>query len=94
MTQLLGPPETTRENWMVVVRETTGVNRPEDSFRPVGPARFAGPDGRMVEVDLAQWDFIGDTHMRFVFDAPQPMVNATLEDLERLGIRGGEAPPR
>jgi hypothetical protein len=45
-------------------------------------------DGREIEFEMASWEFIGDTHIRFVFDGPQSMVNATPKDLERLGING------
>lgn len=73
---------------MVVVRETIGANRAEDSFTPTGKAKAKLPDGREIELEMASWEFIGDTHIRFVFDGPQTMINATPQDLERLGIRG------
>jgi len=36
---------------------------------------------------MAAWEFIGDAHIRFVFDGPQTMRNATPQDLDELGIR-------
>lgn len=80
-------PEKTRDNFMVVVRESIGANRPDDSFKPTGKAKAKLPDGREVEFEMASWEFIGDTHIRFVFDGPQTMINATPQDLERLGIK-------
>ena len=72
---------------MVVVRESIGANRPEDRLSPTGKAKAKLPDGREIEFELASWEFIGDTHIRFVFDGPQSMINATPQDLERLGIK-------
>ena len=76
----------TRENFMVVVRESIGANRTEDSLVPTGRTKAELPDGKEVELEVAWWDFIGDTHIRFVFDGPESMRNATPRDLDRLGI--------
>ncbi len=77
---------------MVVVRESIGAYRAEDALTPTGKAKAKLPDGREIEFEMASWEFIGDTHIRFVFDGPQTMINATPQDLERLGIKGvGEA---
>ena len=83
--QALAPPNT-RENFMVVVRESIGANRTGDVLIPTGKMKAKLADGREVEFEMASWEFIGDTHIRFVFDGPQSMVNATPRDLERLGI--------
>jgi uncharacterized protein YtpQ (UPF0354 family) len=48
------------------------------------------PDGKEIELEMASWEFIGDTHIRFVFDGPQTMINATPQDLERLNIKSVE----
>jgi hypothetical protein len=76
----------TRDNLMVVVRETAGANRTEDVLTPTGKMRAKLADGREIEFEMASWEFIGDTHIRFVFDGPHSMVNATPKDLERLGV--------
>jgi len=80
-------PESSRDNFMVVVRESIGANRPDDRLTPTGKAKAKLPDGREVEFEMASWEFIGDTHIRFVFDGPTSMINATPPDLERLGIK-------
>jgi hypothetical protein len=80
----------TRENFMVVVRESIGANRPDDSFAPAGRIKARLPDGREIEMEMASWEYIGDMHIRFVFDSPHSMRNATPEDLSRLGIKGVE----
>jgi hypothetical protein len=83
-------PERTRENLMVVVRESIGANRADDAFTPTGKMKAKLADGREVELEMAHWEFIGDTHIRFVFDGPQTMINATSQDLEKLGLKGVE----
>jgi hypothetical protein len=80
-----------RDNLMVVVREYFGENRDEDSFKATGKQKFTLKDGKEVEVDFAHWQFIGDTHIRFVFDSPKVMGNATREDLANLGLGDVEA---
>lgn len=79
-------PERTRDNLMVVVRESIGANRPDEAFVPSGKWKAMLPDGREVELEMASWEFIGDLHLRFVFDGPQVMINATPQDLARLGV--------
>jgi hypothetical protein len=79
-------PERTRENLMVVVRESAGANRTTDSLIPMGPFKARLADGREIEMEVAAWEFIGDTHVRFVFDGPTTMVNATPQDLAKLGV--------
>ena len=78
----------TRENFMVVVRESIGANRPDDSFAPTGKLKAKLPDGREIEMEMASWEYIGDIHIRFVFDSPHSMRNATPQDLARLGVNG------
>ena len=82
------PPDRSRENLMVVVRESVGANRPDDAFTPIGKGKATLPDGRVIEMELASWDYIGDIHIRFVFDGPQIMINATPQDLSQLGLKG------
>jgi hypothetical protein len=80
-------PEQKRENFMVVVRESIGTNKVSETLTPMGKAKAKLADGNEIEFELASWQFIGDTHVRFVFDGPTMMSNATPQDLERLGIR-------
>ncbi len=71
---------------MVVVRETEGGNKQDDALVPSGKAVATLADGRHVEVQAAWWEFIGDMHIRFVFDQPNTMIGATPDDLERLKV--------
>jgi hypothetical protein len=79
-------PERSRENLMVVVRESIGANRPDDSFTPTGKVKAQLPDGRIIEMEMYSWEYIGDIHIRFVFDGPRTMINATPQDISKLGL--------
>jgi hypothetical protein len=82
---------TTRENLMVVLRETTGANKPDETLVPAGKGKAKLPDGREVEVNSAWFDFIGDMHIRFVFDGPTSMRGATPQDLTQLDLSTDQA---
>lgn len=84
--QSTGAPEKTRENFMVVVRKSIGANKQDDVLRPTGKGKAKLADGREVEFEMASWEFIGDTHIRFVFDGPQTMMGAVPQDLVRLNV--------
>ena len=71
-------------NLMVVLRETTGVNKQDETLTPVGKGKVKLQDGTEFEFDPGWYAYIGDMHVRFVFDTPTSMLNATPKDLERL----------
>jgi hypothetical protein len=81
-------PERNRgaDNLMAVLRESMGANKQDEALKPSGKARAMLPDGKEVEFEMASFEFIGDMHIRFVFDAPQVMYNATPQDLSRLNL--------
>lgn len=74
----------TAQNLMVVLRHGE-LNTQVESLKPVGKmkARLGGKD---VEIEMAWFIFIGDMIVRFVFDGPNTMGNATPDDLARLGL--------
>jgi hypothetical protein len=82
--------ERDRANFMVVVRESIGANRSADTFTPSGKLKAKLADGKEIEIEMASWEFIGDTHIRFVFDGPRMMINATPQDLAQLNLNGVE----
>ncbi len=73
-------------NLMVVLRESHGSNKQTESLVPMGRAKAKLPDGREVEIDTGWFEYLGDMHVRFVFDTPSSMPNASPKDLERLGL--------
>lgn len=81
----IGAIDTSARNLMVVLRETVGVNKTEPSLEPFGAASATLASGP-VNIDLAWFAYLGDMHVRFVFDGPTHMLNATLADLARLEL--------
>jgi hypothetical protein len=73
-------------NLMVVLRESQSANKQVESLVPMGKAKARLQDGREVEIDTGWFEYLGDMHLRFVFDAPTAMPNASPKDLERLGL--------
>lgn len=72
---------------MVVLRETlSAAPRKAEALEYMGKGKAKFPDGHEVEVDLAHYAYLGDMHIRFVFDGPTSMVNASLQDLIRLKL--------
>lgn len=75
-----------RDNLMVVVRESIGSTKKDELLKPTGKGKARLADGREIEFEMAWWEFIGDTHIRFVFDGAQTMVSAGPGDLAKLGL--------
>lgn len=75
-----------RDNFMVVVRELIGADKKDELLKPVGKTKAKFSDGTEIETEMAWWEFIGDTHIRFVFDGDQTMDNAAPGDLVKLGL--------
>ncbi len=73
-------------NLMVVLRESVGSNKQDEALVPMGKAKARLADGKEIEVDTGWYSYIGDMHVRFVFDTPTSMPNATPQDLERLKL--------
>lgn len=73
-------------NLMVVLRESAGANKQDESLVPMGKAKAQLADGKIVEIDTGWFSYLGDMHVRFVFDTPTSMPNATPKDLERLAL--------
>src|ERR1700751_5006240 len=62
--------DTSAENLMVVLRESPGVNKQGENLVPFGKLRTRLDDGRELDFQMAAFQFLGDMHIRFVFDAP------------------------
>jgi uncharacterized protein YtpQ (UPF0354 family) len=91
MAQSRAGVDTTADNLMAVLRESFGANKQDEELKPTGKVRAKLPDGKEVEFEMASFEFIGDMHIRFVFDGPQTMVNATPQDLARLNLNADQA---
>jgi hypothetical protein len=83
--------DTSEANLLVVLRESRGQNKPDEALRPFGQVRGVLADGREVDVDISWYKYLGDMHVRLVFDGGQSMQSASSEDLARLHLTPDEA---
>lgn len=80
------------QNLMVVLRESVGsANKQDETLEPLGKLRTRLPDGSEREFELAAFAFLGDMHIRFVFDGPTFLTNATPQDLALLQVNPTQA---
>lgn len=78
-------------NLLVVLRESSGENKQDESLKPFGKVHATLADGRDIELDTSWYQYLGDMHIRLVFDGEQTMQSASPEDLERLHLTPDEA---
>lgn len=83
--------DTSAGNLLVVLRESLGENHPDETLLPYGRVTAALPDGRRVELATSWYHYIGDMHIRLVFDGGQTLQSASPKDLERLELSPEEA---
>ncbi|MBI2768457.1 MAG: hypothetical protein HYX47_02440 [Burkholderiales bacterium] len=78
-------------NLIAVLRESGGANKQDETLKPLGKLRATLADGRVMDVDISWFGYLGDMHLRLVFDGVQNMQSASPEDLERLRLSPEEA---
>jgi hypothetical protein len=78
--------DTGAPNLLVVLRESLGENKQDESLQPYGKVTARMPDGRRIEFETSWYQYLGDMHIRLVFDGGQTMQSATPEDLARLQL--------
>ena len=78
--------DTSATNLIVVLRESLGENKAEESLQPYGRVTAMLPDGKRIELSTSWYQYIGDMHIRLVFDAGKSLQSASPHDLERLGL--------
>jgi len=78
--------DTSANNLIVVLRESRGENKQDEALQPFGKVKVRLQDGRDIEFDTSWYQYLGDMHVRLVFDGPQTMQSASPEDLERLRL--------
>ncbi len=84
-------PDANLKNLMVVLRESEGDNIKDVALKPMGSAKATLSDGKEVEISVAWFSFIGDMHIRFVYDSPSSMRNLTSEEFKALKLKPDEA---
>ena len=83
--------ETSASNLIVVLRESLGENHPDTTLRPYGRVVAELPDGKRIELATSWYHYIGDMHIRLVFDGGQTLQSASPNDLERLRLSPEQA---
>lgn len=78
-------------NLLVVLRETPGANKQDETLRPFGAIRARLSDGREIEFEASWFQYLGDMHLRLVFDGERRVQSAAPEDLQRLRLTPEEA---
>jgi len=83
--------DTSAPNLLAVLRESRGENKQDEALRPFGKLTARMPDGKRIEFDTSWYQYLGDMHIRLVFDGGQDMQSASPEDLRRLHLSPDEA---
>jgi hypothetical protein len=73
-------------NLMAVLRESAGANEPEETLQPYGTLRAELPDGTEVELETSWFRYVGDMHIRLVFNSSTQLQSASPDDLDRLRL--------
>lgn len=84
-------PDTSAGNLLVVLRESLGDNKQDESLQPYGTLRATLDGGREVELETSWFRYLGDMHIRLVFDGGQTMQSASPDDLVRLQLTPEDA---
>lgn len=82
------------DNLLVVLRESAGADKRDGSLAPVPVLEMPAPDGSIVELAPAWFDYLGDMQVRLVFDGADTLRGARMEDLERLQLTPEKAVAR
>lgn len=83
--------ETSASNLLVVLRESHGENKQDESLQPFGKLRATMADGREIQLETSWYQYLGDMHIRLVFDGAQSLQSASPADLSRLKLSPDDA---
>ncbi|QJW84739.1 hypothetical protein HK414_16920 [Ramlibacter terrae] len=83
--------EVSTANLLVVLRETPGANKQDEALHPFGKIAATLADGRDIEFEASWFQYLGDMHLRLVFDGERRVQSAVPGDLQRLRLTPEEA---
>jgi hypothetical protein len=83
--------EVSESNLLAVLRESPGANKQDESLAPFGKISARSADGREYEFEASWFQYLGDMHLRLVFDGERRVQSALPEDLSRLQLSPQEA---
>ncbi|MBC5785908.1 hypothetical protein H8N03_23415 [Ramlibacter sp. USB13] len=78
--------EESAANLLVVLRESPGANKLEEGLTPFGKISARAADGREFEFEASWFQYLGDMHLRLVFDGKRRVQSAMPDDLQRLRL--------
>lgn len=78
-------------NLLAILRGSDRGNQPQETLQPYGKLVAALPDGREVELELSWFRYVGDMHIRLVFDSRTELQSASPGDLQRLQLAPEQA---
>ncbi|MHB1121150.1 MAG: DUF1444 domain-containing protein [Ramlibacter sp.] len=78
-------------NLLAVLRESAGENKLDETLRPYGPLQATMPQGQRVEFETSWYHYLGDMHIRLVFDGARTLQSASPDDLARLQLTPDQA---
>jgi len=78
-------------NLIVVLRESPGANKPDEALVPFGRISARAADGRDFSFEASWFQYLGDMHLRLVFDGEKQVQSAMPEDLQRLHMTPEQA---
>lgn len=83
--------DVSERNLLVVLRESPGANKQDEALTPFGKIRAKLSDGREIEFEASWFQYLGDMHLRLVFDGESRVQSASPEDLEMLRLSPEQA---
>lgn len=83
--------EPTTGNLLVVLRASPGANKADEALKPYGKISADLPDGRHIEFEASWYQYLGDMHLRLVFDGDERIQSALPGDLKRLHLSPQQA---
>src|SRR4051812_26963612 len=78
-------------NLLVVLRESPGANKLDEGLAPFGKISARAADGREFEFEASWFQYLGDMHLRLVFDGRRQVQSAMPDDLARLRLSPEQA---
>lgn len=79
------------QNLLVVLRESPGANKQDEALKPFGKIKAKLSDGREIEFEASWFQYLGDMHLRLVFDGERHVQSASPEDLAKLRLSPEQA---
>jgi len=83
--------DTAASNLLPVLRPSAGAHHERETLVPFGRLKVTLPDGRDADIETSWFHYLGDMHIRLVFDGAQTLQSASPDDLARLKLSPREA---